>query len=294
MTIEPTPIDSAWIAANPAPVHGSGTTKNSRGRVLAIGGSRMVPGALRLTGEAALRVGAGKLQMATVAAAALHLGLLVPEAASIALPEDDDGEIGEGAGPALATSLKACDALVIGPGIGTPDAASRLLATVLQEPREDLSLVIDAMAIGCAKDLRTKLTPYGGRLILTPHHGEMAVLTGRAEDEIAADPLPFARDAAQEFGAIVVLKGTDTALASPDGTLLHYAGGGTGLATGGSGDVLAGAIAGLLSRGAAPLVAAGWGVWLHGQSGRRVATTSGPIGFLAREVPEEFPRLLPQ
>jgi ADP-dependent NAD(P)H-hydrate dehydratase len=294
MIIPTTPIDSAWIAANPTPVHGSGTSKNSRGRVLAVGGSRRVPGALRLTGEAALRVGAGKLQLATIAAAALHLGVLVPEAASVPLPEDRHGEIDVSADDALEEALNACDAVVVGPGISAADAAFRLLTSVLRNPRADLSVVIDAMAIGCAKELQASLAPYEGRLILTPHHGEMAALTGRTEEEIDTDPLPIAREAARKFGAIVVLKGSDTVIATPDGTLLHYAGGGTGLATGGSGDVLAGAIAGLLSRGAAPVTAAGWGVWLHGQSGRRVATTSGPIGFLAREVPPEFPRLLPQ
>jgi hydroxyethylthiazole kinase-like uncharacterized protein yjeF len=293
MSNEPIALDSAWIAANPVPVHGQGTTKNSRGRVLAIGGSRMVPGALRLTGEAALRVGAGKLQMATVAAAALPLGLLVPEAASIALPEDDAGEIGDAAA-ALKTALDGCDALVLGPGIGDADVALRLLRLVLATHRDDVVLVIDAMPIGCLKDVRREAAAFGGRLILTPHHGEMAVLTGQDEKEIAAAPQRVASNAARDLGAVVVLKGSDTVIAASDGTILHYGGGGTGLATGGSGDVLAGAIAGLLSRGTSPLVAAGWGVWLHGQSGRRVATTSGPIGFLAREVSAEFPRLLPQ
>ena len=293
MTDEPIALDSAWIAANPVPVHGQGTTKNSRGRVLAIGGSRMVPGALRLTGEAVLRVGAGKLQMATVASASLLLGLLVPEAASIALPENEGGEIGD-AEEALQTALNACDALVLGPGIGDADVASRLLQLVLSTAPDDLVLVVDAMAIGCLKDLRHKAMPFHRRLILTPHHGEMAVLTGKDEGEISAHPAQIARDVARDLGAIVVLKGSDTVIAAYDGSSLHYGGGGTGLATGGSGDVLAGAIGGLLSRGTPPLVAAGWGVWLHGQSGRRVATTSGPIGFLAREVPAEFPRLLPQ
>lgn len=293
MTNEPIALDSAWIAANPVPVHGQGTTKNSRGRVLAIGGSRMVPGALRLTGEAALRVGAGKLQMATVASASLLLGLLVPEAASIALPEDEGGEIGD-AEEALQAALDGCDALVLGPGIGDADVASRLLRLVLGNARDDVVLVIDAMAIGCVKDLRREAAAFHGRLILTPHHGEMAVLTGRDEGEISARPAQVALDVARDLGAIVVLKGSDTVIAAPDDLCLHYGGGGTGLATGGSGDVLAGAIGGLLSRGTPPLVAAGWGVWLHGQSGRRVATTSGPIGFLAREIPAEFPRLLPQ
>jgi hydroxyethylthiazole kinase-like uncharacterized protein yjeF len=293
MTDEPIALDSRWIADHPVPVHGQGTTKNSRGRVLAIGGSRMVPGALRLTGEAALRVGAGKLQLATVASAAVPLGLLVPEAGSIALPEGEDGEIGDAAA-ALDHALQGCDALVIGPGIGDADVASRLLRLVLDAPRDDVVLVIDAMAIGGLKDVRAQAAAFAGRLILTPHHGEMAALTGLDEERIAADPRRIAGDVARDYGAIVVLKGSDTVIADPDGAVLHYGGGGTGLATGGSGDVLAGAIGGLLSRGAPPFVAAGWGVWLHGQSGRRVATTSGPIGFLAREVPTEFPRLLPQ
>jgi hydroxyethylthiazole kinase-like uncharacterized protein yjeF len=293
MTGAATPLDRKWIAANPLPVHGSGTTKNSRGRVLAIGGSRIVPGALRLTGEAALRAGAGKLQMATVESAAL-LGLFVPEAATIALPEDEDGEIAAGPGSRLETALDACGALVIGPGIGKPDAAQRLLDLILRQPGADMTLVVDAMAIGCARDMRKQLAPLSGRLVFTPHYGEMAILTGQDEDDIAADPAAIASTVAADYGAIVVLKGSDTVIAAPDGALLHYVGGGSGLATGGSGDVLAGAIAGLLSRGAPPLVAAGWGVWLHGESGRRVAAATGPIGFLARELPAEFPRLLPQ
>jgi ADP-dependent NAD(P)H-hydrate dehydratase len=130
--------------------------------------------------------------------------------------------------------------------------------------------------------------------VFTPHYGEMAMLTGLDEAVIARSSEKVARDVSAQYGAVVVLKGSDTVIAAPDGTALYYGGGGTGLATGGSGDVLAGAIGGLLSRGASPLIAAGWGVWLHGQSGRRVATTNGPIGFLAREVPAEFPRLLPQ
>lgn len=288
-----TPIDSAWIAANPVPVHASGTTKNSRGRVLAIGGSRMVPGALRLTGEAALRTGAGKLQIATIASAALGLGLLVPEAGVVALAEED-GEIADASCDALVKALQACETVVAGPGIGRTEAAATMLRAVFNQAGPDVTLVVDALAIGCLADLEGSFLSFSSRAVLTPHHGEMAMLTGLDERKIADDPAAVACNAAAEYGAVVVLKGSDTVVAAPDGALLHYGGGGTGLATAGSGDVLAGAIGGLLSRGAAPLIAAGWGVWLHGQAGRRVATTAGPIGFLARELPPEFPRLLPQ
>lgn len=294
MTDASTALDSAWIAANPPPVHALGTTKNSRGRVMVLGGSRTVPGAIRLTGEAALRVGAGKLQLATVGSASVMLGLLVPEAGVIALEEDAAGEISAFVVAPFEAALDACDTLVIGPGIRDADAADRLLRVVLAQQMTDSILLIDAMAIGCARSLCNELARFRDRLILTPNHGEMAALAGRNVEEIAKDPAGVALEVARTYGAVIVLKGSDTVIAAPDGQLLHYGGGGTGLATGGSGDVLAGAIGGLLSRGASLLVAAGWGVWLHGQSGRRVATTCGPIGFLARELSDEFPRLLPQ
>ncbi len=290
----PQQIDSAWIAANPPPVHGRGTTKNSRGRVLVIGGSTMVPGAVRLTGEAALRAGAGKLQMATVETATAALGIVVPEAAVIGLPVGDDGEIAPCTPELLGASITSADAIVLGPGMGTSQAAGHLLALVTSLTTEDTLLILDAAAIPCMRDFGVALEGFRGRLIATPHHGEMAALTGLDIDAIVADPEKIADDIAKRFGAIVVLKASDTVVATPDGESLHYGGGGIGMATGGSGDVLAGAIGGVAARGAKPLVAAGWGVWLHGQAGRRVATDRGPVGFLARELPDEFPRLLPQ
>jgi hydroxyethylthiazole kinase-like uncharacterized protein yjeF len=232
--------------------------------------------------------------MATIASASTGLGLLVPEAGVVGLEEDPDGEIIGDPQPSLRKALDSCEALIVGPGIGTTQAATALLRTVLEHPRDDLTLVIDALALGCASELKVELAAFAGRIFFTPHHGEMAMLTGLDEDTIGNDPERIAREVAEAYSAMVVLKGSDTVIAGPAGELLHYSGGGTGLATAGSGDVLAGAIGGLVSRGALPLVAAGWGVWLHGQGGRRVATTAGPIGFLARELPPEFPRLLPQ
>ncbi len=289
---DPTPLDSAWIAAHPAPVHASGTTKNSRGRVLAIGGARMVPGAIRLVGEAALRVGCGKLQLATIASGATMLGMLIPEAAVIALPEDEDGEIAWD--QSLCKAVADCDALVLGPGVSTKEVAEKLIHALVGEAPEEAKVVLDAQAVACAGDLAKLLAPFRGRLVMTPHEGEMASLTGRDMEEIKRDPAAIACEVAARFGAVVALKGSQTHIASPEGEVLHFLGGGTGLATGGSGDVLAGAVAGLLSRGASPMEATGWGVWLHGQAGRRMAGRHGPIGFLARELPAEFPLLLPQ
>jgi len=128
-------------------------------------------------------------------------------------------------------------------------------------------------------------------MVMTPHQGEMAALTGIDADQIAADPVRIACDTARRFGAVIVLKAGETIVAPPDAAPLQYASDCTGLATGGSGDVLAGVIGGLLAQGADPVVAAAWGVWLHGEAGRAAADAIGPIGFLARDLAPLIPGL---
>jgi hydroxyethylthiazole kinase-like uncharacterized protein yjeF len=291
--MRPTTIDSAWLATHPLPVHGTDTTKHSRGHVVVIGGGRSVPGALRLSGEAVLRVGAGKLQLATVASVATLLGVSVPEAGVIELEETGRGEISHCRSPDLAGALSGCDAVVIGPGIWDSGSVGGLLDDVMASA-PSTTLLVDAVAIAASPALRDEMVAYAGSLIFTPHYGEMAALLERDIRDVEADPAAAAARAAERFRATIVLKGSETVIATPGDDLLHYGGGGVGLATGGSGDVLAGAIAGLVSRGAEPLIAAAWGVWLHGQAARRLASDPGPIGFLAREIPAQFPHLLPQ
>jgi ADP-dependent NAD(P)H-hydrate dehydratase len=283
-------LDREWLDAHPLPAHAEVTDKNARGRVLVVGGAHFVPGALRLTGEAALRAGAGKLQMATVAEAALVLGVHVPEAAMIAVPADENGEIGEAAIPALTKAMEKCDALVIGPGM-SGDITS-LIATLIDSPRKDFSIVLDAGAISACRDLGDLIRAHEGRAVLTPHHGEMAALTGRSIDDIGDAGYEIAIDTAVRLQATIVLKSDRTIIATPDGSGIHYSGGGLGLATGGSGDVLAGIVGGLSARGAAAHVAAAWGVWMHGEAGRRLSANIGPIGFLARELLAELPGLM--
>jgi NAD(P)H-hydrate repair Nnr-like enzyme with NAD(P)H-hydrate dehydratase domain len=109
---------------------------------------------------------------------------------------------------------------------------------------------------------------------------------------VEADPVAAARRAAEAFGATVALKGAQTVIAAPDGSVLRYTRGGVGLGTSGSGDVLAGIVVGLLARGADPLRAAAWGVFLHGEAGNALARRHGAVGFLARELAAEVPRIL--
>ena len=128
-----TPLDPAWLAAHPLPDPGKDTDKNSRGRVLVAGSSRTVPGAILLTGEAALRAGAGKLQLASVEGSAGPLGIAMPEAAVFPLLTADDGELGEDAGAALLDYVARCDALVFGPGMGATAPAEAILRALLAE-----------------------------------------------------------------------------------------------------------------------------------------------------------------
>lgn len=286
-----TEIDAAWLAVNPLPQPGADTDKNSRGRVLVAGGSETVPGALRLTGEAAFRAGAGKVQLATVTRAALPLGIAMPEAAVYALPANAAGELGDAAGETLCGYLERCDALVLGPGMGAEAAAETILRPVLAAAAPHQSIVLDAAAIPAVAALPDAVRRQG-RVVLTPHPGEMARLMDCDEQEAKRDSEALAHRAADRFGAVVLLKGAETWIAAPDGAMLHYPGGGHGLATGGSGDVLAGVIAGLLSRGTAPLAASAWGVWLHGEAGRACAARIAPMGFLARELLPEIPGLM--
>jgi len=286
-------IDAVWRADHPLPSVPEHTSKKSRGRVLVIGGAQRLPGAIRLTGEAALRVGAGRVRLATLQSHAAMLGMFFPEAGIVGLPEQD-GELMPGAPGLLVEQAAAHDAVVLGPGMANKDAAARLVRELGRSPAADTALLLDAAAVACAKPLCTPLRDYSGRLVLTPHAGEMAALSGCSEEEVVANAAAIARDVAARFGAVVALKGPETVIASPAGGLLHFRSACPGLGTAGSGDVLAGMIGGLLARGADPLLATAWGVWLHGEAGRACAARIAPIGFLARELLDEVPRLLPR
>lgn len=287
---EPLRLDSNWLREHPLPAPDPHADKNARGRVLAIGGCMTVPGGLLLTATAALRVGAGKVQIATVRDAALPLGMALPEAAVFPMDQGPDGEIASI--DALDTKLFGrSDAVIAGPAMGCGDAAGRIVDALL-ETFADIELVLDAAALMTLCDrapaLRRRIRPA----VLTPHIGEMAALLGCDAGAIDADREGALRRAADHFGAIVVLKGSTSLIAAPDGPVFAYAGGGVGLATGGSGDVMAGMVAGLAARGAPALDATLWAVWLHGEAGRRCAEQLGPLGFLARELLAHVPGLM--
>lgn len=285
-------LDRTWLEANPLPQIAEGGDKNARGAIMAVGGGAFVPGALRLTGEAALRAGAGKLRLATVEAAAMPLGVLVPEASMVALPVDRKGEIAVAAVEVLAEELDHLDALVLGPGMAGGEETEALVAGLLRAAPAELAIVLDAGALSAAANLHNAIAAREGRVVLTPHHGEMSKLAGVPAEAVKSDPRGIAAEVARACNAVVALKGEQTVVISPGGASARFEGGNNGLATSGSGDVLAGLIGGFLARGADPFTAACWGVFVHGTAGERAADAVAPLGYLARELLPQIPGIV--
>lgn len=285
-----TPLDSNWLRANPLPQPDNAANKNNRGRVLVVGGCREVPGGIQLTAEAALRAGAGKVRIATVQCAAIQIGIAMPEVAVTALAETDGGEIAD-SGPACDV-LDQFDAVIAGPAMISAEVGAQLVDQILGAEKTGSVVVLDAAALLELGPRFAALRARAAPAILTPHLGEMAAMLRCETGEIEADCPTAVCKLARQSNSVVILKGATSYVASPYGAIYAYAGGGVGLATGGSGDVLAGIAAGLAARGADPLNAALWSVWLHGEAGRRCAESIGALGFLARELLQHMPRLM--
>jgi hydroxyethylthiazole kinase-like uncharacterized protein yjeF len=265
--------------------------KHARGSVLVVGGSSRTPGAVLLAGVAALRAGAGRLTLAVPRSTAVTLAVQVPECGSAPLPETGDGAIDPAAANVLAEELSRSRAVLLGPGLADPDATSELLARVLPAVADDAVVVLDAMALGCLGARPELAEPVRGRSVLTPNGAEAARLLGDdgGSGGAAEDELDVAARIAHRFGAVVAHGG---AVAACDGRRWLDQTGQVGLGTSGSGDVLAGLVAGVAARGGDPAQAACWGTHLHGAAGDRLAARIGRLGFLARELLDEAPRVL--
>ncbi|WP_343699144.1 NAD(P)H-hydrate dehydratase [Caulobacter sp.] len=272
-------LDASWMRGHPLPDPGD-QGKHGRGQVLVVGGEAELAGAAMLAGVAALRSGAGKLQVAVASDAVAVLSVALPEARVLALPKDQ----ADGAADLVTQHASRCDALLIGPGMidDSKGRAAALLSLGTGRPT-----IVDAGALRAVPNAR----PQQG-LVLTPNAGEMAALLNEEKAAIDADPLAAGHRAAQRFKAVVVVKGAISFVVGPDGAAARYAGGGPGLGVSGSGDVLGGLITGLLARGADPFLASAWGVFVHGESGAQLAAKVGKLGYLAREIADEAPSIL--
>ncbi|MEV4686055.1 ADP-dependent NAD(P)H-hydrate dehydratase [Microbacterium sp. LWH3-1.2] len=251
---------------------GPGDSKKSRGDVVVVGGSRTSPGAVLLAGESALRVGAGRVALAVPQSIDAQVGIGLPEAGILALPDGADapldGELGE--------RVAAADAVLIGPGFSDADETRATLRTVAATgPR---LVVLDAFALGVLPEIDRGSLPDD--LLLNPNKDEAKILLGREFADDVADVCEIAA----AFDAVVNCYGV---VACPDGRAWRLDDGDGGLGTSGSGDVLAGAIAGFAARGVDPARAAVWGSWAHARAGVRLGERIG-LGYLARDLAREL------
>ena len=287
-------IGARVLAAMPLPAYDSTASKAERGKLLIVAGSSRLPGAALLAALAALRVGCGTVRLAAPERIALALGVAQPELMVIPLPESGDCLDAARARAEIERQYDACQAIVLGPGLEESEACAEVVrAVVACAPRP---MVVDAQALydwhGCEAGARGRFEAGAGPRVFTPHPGELSRILGRPAEDLAAEAESVARGFARERRCVLVMKGAQTLIASPDGRLLRNMAGSRALGTAGSGDTLAGAIGGLLAQGLDATAAAVWGVHLHALCGERAGREIGLDGVLARDLLDRLPLVL--
>jgi hydroxyethylthiazole kinase-like uncharacterized protein yjeF len=277
--------DAALLAL--VPRRRPGWTKFTSGHVLVAGGARGLSGAPCLAAEAAQRSGAGYVTACVPASLEPIFEVRLLEVMTRGLPDADGAHTEAGAEQVLELAQRG-GALVAGPGLGRTDGAVAFIRRVVAET--DLAVLLDADGLNAHAGELGALAARRAPTVLTPHEGELGRLLGVDSDEVKARRLHHVRAAAAEAQAIVVLKGDDTLVAEPGGTVAVSPGASAALATAGTGDVLSGVIATMLAREVEPFAAACAGVRLHARAGVHAAGERGVDGVIARDVIEALPR----
>lgn len=286
--------DFVWKAIPPRPRQ---SHKGTFGTVLAVAGSACYRGAALLAAEGALRTGAGIVTLASVEPVLTAAAARLPECCLCPCTAGAEGGISPESIPLI--QRQKATVLLLGPGLGgTAQSAARAAETrtLVQKllPGFAGSAVLDADGLNAAAQLLAEGWAFphpAGELIVTPHPGEMARLTGLSVAEINADREEITRQYAQKWNAVVVLKGSCTVVAAPDGRVCINTTGNPGLARGGSGDVLAGMTAALLACGLPAFEAAACAVYLHGAAADRAAAHSGEYGMLPHDILPQLGRM---
>lgn len=258
---------AVWVPARPAETH-----KRAAGYAVVVGGSRLMTGAVSLMAQAAYRAGAG------LVAAAVPEGILpvvqgaVREAVFAPLPETERGTAAGGS-ERLAQVLGEADAVAIGPGMTTDEETAAWIREIVRS--SEIPVVLDADGLNAFGGRADEIAERRADLVLTPHAGEFARLAGVSARDVEADRIGHVRKLAAQTRAVVLLKGTRTLVGTPDGHVRINPTGGPFLASGGTGDVLTGMIAGFLARGLAPADAASAAAYVHGAAGALAAAEHG-------------------
>jgi NAD(P)H-hydrate epimerase len=272
--------------------------KGTFGKLLVLAGSLDYAGAALLVCRAAGRTGAGLVTLAVPESLQPLFAAKVVEATTMSLPEDDVEEVDPE--PALARILDhEHDAIVVGPGLRPGLSTTELVRALLSVPEdpEPVPAVVDAEALRSLASVDGWWSGVGRRCVLTPHVGEFARLRAASGHDPAADGdlvgddaarVAAAAAAAAEWNQVVVLKGAHTVIATTDGRTAVAPFENPALASGGTGDVLSGAIGALLAQGVEPYAAARLGVYLHGLAGDAVRERIGDAGLLASDLPDQL------
>ena len=268
------------------PQRGGNAHKGTFGRLLLVAGCGRYRGAAQLAASGALRIGTGIVTLAATEPVAAACAAALPEATYLPLPADAEGQLDLRALAALLAQAGSVTAVAAGCGLGQSEALRSLvrgLAAQLTQP-----LLLDADALNLLADDPALLCARPAATVLTPHPGEAARLLASTVAAVQADRIGAACELASRTGCVVVLKGHGTLVAAPDGRLLHNPTGGPGLARGGSGDLLAGMIAGLMAQGLSAFDAAACGVFLHGAAADLCARRRGAVSMLPHELVDDL------
>ncbi len=287
-------IDQAMVARS-LPPRQPHYHKGNYGHVVVIGGARGYTGAAALASNAALRSGAGLVTAAVPASLYPILAAKLTEAMTRPVPETAGGGFARSAYASLEELLGRATVLAIGPGLGQEAETGVFLQKLLQKVEPPVVFDADALNL-LARDREFLTDPVfrerRKRWVLTPHPGEMARLLSLDVSAVQADRIGNAAWASQEWGTVVVLKGARTVIALPAGNVYLNPTGNPGLATGGTGDVLTGLIAGFIAQGMEPGEAARAGVFIHGLAADRLAAEKGMPGMVAGDLLDEIPLVL--
>ena len=266
--------------------------KGTFGRVLVVAGSRSYVGAAYLACMGAYRAGAGLVTLAAPESLYPLLAQKLTEATHLPLPESAPGVVAPAAARLLRDRLREYQVAVIGCGLSQEPSVLEFIQRLLLSREIPIPTVLDADALNHLTQITQWWEHLEGPAIVTPHPGEMARLLDRQADEIQANRLAIAREAASRWRVTVVLKGAFTVVASPSGATALSPFANPGLATAGTGDVLAGVIGGLVAQGLQPFEAACCGVYLHGAAGEEVRRELGDTGMIASDLLPLLPKVI--
>ena len=261
--------------------------KGTVGTLLSICGSYGMAGAAVLAGKAALRCGIGLEKLALPKSIYPIAAQNILESVFLPLSETGEGRISSKNIPFLLSEAKKSTAVLLGCGLSVCDDTRELVYSFIENCETPMTL--DADALNCVAENPGILNRRKAEIIITPHPGEMARLCSSTAKEINSDRVNFAKSFAEKYGVITVLKGAGTIIASPGGRALINTTGNSGMATGGSGDVLAGMTAALLAQGKTAFDCAAAAVYLHGLAGDLAAEKLGKISMLPSDIIDRIP-----